>query len=260
MPRLCLAIVAVLVVPFLVSTAHADPAGKTTLEETLAPAAGSGYLGLQSRGGESYVVRRGGAAKAKGKRTAKRRSLVSFVQLTDPQIADEMSPARVDFADPAGGELKSSWRPQEALGLQVFDSTVRSVNANRRSTVRQGNGRRARLSFAITTGDLADNQQLNDTRWFRDVLNGGQVDPFSGKPIGPGNECAGTQAELDAVNADVAVRVYTGMQDYDDYPAAPDDRKAGFWDPDAAPPGASAYSTFPRYEGLMERAQAPFTA
>ena len=32
MPRLCLAIVAVLIVPFIVSTAQADPAGKTTLE------------------------------------------------------------------------------------------------------------------------------------------------------------------------------------------------------------------------------------
>jgi metallophosphoesterase (TIGR03767 family) len=233
----------------------------TTLQRKLAPAGGTGYVPLEAVRGERHVVRRGGSAKARRGRAEDRRSLLMFAQLTDPQIADEMSPARVDFADPAGGEIKSSWRPQEAIGLHVFDSTVRAVNANRRSPVRQGNGRRARLALAITTGDLADNQQLNETRWFRDVLNGGQIDPFSGKPIGPGNECAGTpQAETDAINADVAARRYTGMQDYDDYPAAPDDRKAGFWDPDAAPPGASAYATFPRYEGLMERAQAPFTA
>jgi metallophosphoesterase (TIGR03767 family) len=239
------------------TTASAD----TTLDRKLAPAPGTGYVPIQATRGERYVVRRGGSARARKGRAGDRRSLLMFAQLTDPQIADEMSPARVDFADPAGGEIKSSWRPQEAMGLQVFDSTVRSVNANRRSTVRQGNGRRARLRFAITTGDLADNQQLNETRWFRDVLDGGQIDPFSGKPIGPGNECAGTpQAELDAINADVAARRYTGMQDYDDYASAPDDRKAGFWDPDAAAPGASAYATFPRYEGLMERAQAPFTA
>src|SRR4051812_19796424 len=130
MPRLCLALAAVLLIPFLASTARADPAGKTTLEETLAPAAGTGYTALQSRVGESYVVRRGGSAKAKAERARRRRSLLSFVQLTDPQIADEMSAARVDFADPAGGEIKSSWRPQEALGLQVFDSVVRNVNAN----------------------------------------------------------------------------------------------------------------------------------
>ena len=146
MPRLCLALAAVLIIPFLVSTAHADPAGKTTLrgdararrrQRLPRPATG--------QGGENYVVRRGGSAKAKAKRDrASGARCVNFVQLTDPQIADEMSPARVDFADPAGGELKSSWRPQEALGLQVFDSVVRNVNANRSSRVKQGNGKRAR--------------------------------------------------------------------------------------------------------------------
>ncbi len=91
------------------------------------------------------------------------------------------------------------------------------------------------------------------------MLDGGQVDPFSGEPIGPGNTCGADQAAIDAANADVAARRYTGVQDYDDYAAAPDDRKAGFWDPDAAPTGG-AYAAFPRYPGLMERAQAPFTA
>ena len=233
----------------------------TTLQRKLAPAAGTGYVPLQAVRGERFVVRRGGSARARKGRAGDRRSLLMFAQLTDPQIADEMSPARVDFADPAGGEIRSSWRPQKAMGLQVFDATVRAVNANRRSPVRQGNGRRARLQFAITTGDLADNQQLNEVEWFTGVLNGRRIDPFSGKPIGPGNECAGApQATIDAVNADVAARRYTGVQDYDDYATAPDDRKAGFWDPDVAPPGGGAYAAFPRYEGLMEAAQAPFQA
>jgi metallophosphoesterase (TIGR03767 family) len=258
MPRLCLALVAVLLVPSLVATAHADPAGKTTLEETLQPA-GSGFAGLQAAKGEAYAVRKGGSAKAKGKRASKRRSLLSFVQLTDPQIADEMSPARVDFADPAGGELKSSWRPQEALGLQVFDSVVRNVNANRRSRVRQGNGKRARTAFAITTGDLADNQQLNETRWFTTVLNGGTVDPFSGKPVT--TECGNQSADtLARINADVAARNYTGVADYDDYRDAPTDRFAGFYDPDEAAPTSGPYSAFPRYPGLLEAAQRRFQA
>jgi len=239
------------------TSASADP----TLRETIAPADGSGYRGLESARGERYVVRRGGSARAARGRAGDRRSLLMFAQLTDPQIADEMSPARVDFADPAGGEIKSSWRPQEALGLQVFDQVVRSVNANRRSTVRQGSGRRARLAFAITTGDLADNQQLNETRWFRDVLDGGRIDPFSGRSIGPGNECGGASPEqVAAINADVAARRYTGVQDYDDYADAPAERQAGFWDPDAAPAAGGPFAGFPRYPGLMDRAQARFTA
>ena len=230
-PRLVLP--AALLALAFIPTAYAD----TTLRHRIEPSGGVGYQPLTSVKGENYVVRRGGGAKARAARTHHRRSLVLFAQLTDPQIADEMSPARVDFADPAGGEIKSSWRPQEALGLQVFDSIVRAVNANRRSPVKQGNGKRSKLAFALTTGDLADNQQLNETRWFRTVLDGGQVDPFSGKAIDNFNACTGaTIGEIASINADVAARHYTGVADYDDYTSAPDDRKAGFWDPDVAAP------------------------
>src|SRR5689334_11272081 len=145
MPKLL--VLACLLALAVASSALAD----TTRDHTLAPS-GSGFAALKQAKGEKWVVRRGGGAKAAKKRAGRRRSLVMFAQLTDPQIADEMSPARVDFADPAGGELKSSWRPQEALSLQVFDSIVRNVNANRRSELKQGNGRKAKLAFALTTG------------------------------------------------------------------------------------------------------------
>ena len=255
-PRLLL--LAVLPALAFVPSASAD----TTLRHKIASAGGTGYQPLERVKGEKYVVRRGAGAKAHRARQGHRRSLALFAQLTDPQIADEMSPARVDFADPAGGEIKSSWRPQEAMGLQVFDSIVRAVNANRRSPVKQGNGKRARLGFALTTGDLADNQQLNETRWFRTVLDGGTVDPFSGKRIDNVNQCSGaTAGEIAAINADVANRRYTGVADYDDYASAPADRKTGFWDPDVAPPAnGGPYAAFPRYPGLLDHAQARFTA
>ncbi len=165
--------------PFLLApAAFADPLGRDTTQEAIEPDPGSGYRGLQTTEGEDYAVRRGPGAKARPARARQRRSLLFFAQITDPQIVDEMSPARVDFADPGGGELKSSWRPHEALGTQTFDSVVRNVNANRKSRVRQRGGKRAKLELAITTGDLADNQQLNETRWFQQVLVGGRVDPF----------------------------------------------------------------------------------
>ena len=170
-----------------------------------------------------------------------------------------MSPARVDFLDAAGGQIKSSWRPQEAVGLQVFDQVVRNVNANRTSEIRDGSGKRAKLGFVVTTGDLADNQQLNETRWFKTVLDGGTVDPFSGKAISATNPCATDANTVAALNAAVAARQYTGVADYDDYPGVPGERYNGFWDPDVAP-GGGAYAAFPRYPGFLERAQQPFTA
>ena len=209
--------------------------------------------------GEDHGIRRHPSARAAEDRDETRRSLAFFGQLTDPQIADEMSPARVDFLDAAGGQIKSSWRPQEAVGLQVFDQVVRNVNANRTSEIRDGSGKRAKLGFVVTTGDLADNQQLNETRWFKTVLDGGTVDPFSGKAISATNPCATDANTVAALNAAVAARQYTGVADYDDYPGVPGERYNGFWDPDVAP-GGGAYAAFPRYPGFLERAQQPFTA
>ena len=47
-----------------------------------------------------------------------------------PQIVDEMSPARLELVDPVSGPTSAAWRPQEALGVRVFDATIRNMNAN----------------------------------------------------------------------------------------------------------------------------------
>lgn len=246
----------------LPATAHADPQGKSTLEETIRVEGGYGrgpWHLLQRGPGERYSVRTA-LAPAGRARARRRRSLAFFGQVTDPQIADTMSPARVELLDPAAGAVSASWRPQETLGIHVFDEIVRNLNRNRTSRVRQGDGRRARLGFAITTGDLPDNSQRNETQWMVTVLDGGRVDPFSGKPVGAGNLCPGaTPEQVAKLNDDVANRRYTGVQDYGDYPSAGVARQAGFWDPDRAPDGG-AYAAFPRYPGLLDRALKPFAA
>jgi 3',5'-cyclic AMP phosphodiesterase CpdA len=121
------------------------------------------------------------------------------------------------------------------------------------------------MRLAIATGDLADNQQLNEARWMVQVLRGGEVDPSSGKPIGPGNPCPqATEDEVPRLNADAAARRYTGVGDFDDWPAGvPIERYAGFWDPNRPPPEGTPpglYDGWPRYPGLYDRGQRPFTA
>jgi metallophosphoesterase (TIGR03767 family) len=246
------------------AVATADPAGRSTLTETVLPT-GSGFLDLKRGRGEPFLMRRGNVG-PKGTRTRTRRSLVFFGQFTDPQIADEMSPMRAEFVDPVGvpgsgaSGVASAWRPQEALGPVTFDYTIRNMNANRVSAVRQGNGARKSLNLVLTTGDLADNQQLNESRWYIQLLNGGTVDPFSGQAVSASNPCNNDAAETARLNAEVAARRYTGVQDYSDWRGRPADRYAGFWDPNEAAPTSGIYSGFPRYPGLMDRAQKPFVA
>jgi metallophosphoesterase (TIGR03767 family) len=244
----------VLAVP---ATGGADPAGKTTLEETIRMRSGTGFQLLETAPGDPMVTRKSKLGRALSGREKRRRSLAFFGQFTDPQLADEMSPVRLDFLDEAGSPLQDGNRPWEAMGPQLFDQMVRNMNANRTSAVKPAKGKSARLQFAINTGDMADSQQLNETRWVTSILDGGTVDPFSGKPADACGQDAETTARL---NADVAARRYTGLQDYSDY-TAPDARKQAFWDPNAAPPGAAGpYADWPRYPGLLDRAQQAFQA
>lgn len=110
----------------------------TTLDKTIKLDPSGSYAPLVTGPGEPYIVRDQGLGRAKPRRARHRISLAYFSQLTDPQVADEMSPLRVELVDPADGELSAAWRPQEAMGTQVLDQIVRSVNANRRSPVEQG--------------------------------------------------------------------------------------------------------------------------
>jgi hypothetical protein len=239
--------------------AAADPAGRTTLEESIGLSAQGGIRVPRPAPGVPFVVRATGGAAPQPGRASRRRSLAFFAQLTDAQLADEMSPARLEFLRGAGAVL-GAWRPHEALGPQTFDQAVRNVNAHAVSPVPDGANRRAALQFAIVTGDLSDNHQRNEVRWGVSILEGGRVEPFSGRRIGRRNRCPGASRRvLRRLNAAVAARRYTGVQDYDDYPGRPATAYARFYDPETATAGG-LYGALPRYPGLMERAQRPFRA
>jgi len=242
------------------AVALADPAGKDTRDETITYDGGSPFAGLSSGSGEKAKVRKQ-LAKPQKDRAKTRDSLAFFGQMTDTQIMDEMSPGHVDLADPIGRPFESAWRPQEAWALQNFDQLVRNMNDNRKSPYKQSNKKRAKMKFLLNTGDMADSAQLNEARWYIQVLNGGQVDSFSGVPVTQQNCPQADATEMAQLNAAVAARQYTGVQDYSDWPGEPANRYDQFWDPDQAPPSASSpYAAWPRYPGLMDRAQQVFTA
>jgi metallophosphoesterase (TIGR03767 family) len=256
------ALCAVIAVLVSSAVALADPAGKTTLKETVRFSAGS-PLGEMVKGpGESTVVRKTLAKPTK--RRAKRRQTIGFFgTMTDPQIMDKASPARSELIDPSSSPFESAWRPHEFGALQNFDQLVRNMNANRTSPFRQGNGKRSKMKFILNTGDMADSAQYNEVLWYIRILEGGTVDPFTGKPIGPNNKCdQANQGQKNQLDAAVAAREYTGVQDYGDWRGEPADRYDDFWDPDEAPPSASSpYANWPRYPGLMDRVVGkPFAA
>ncbi|HEY7706627.1 MAG TPA: hypothetical protein VH968_05610 [Gaiellaceae bacterium] len=107
------------------------------------------------------------------------RTLIAFAHLADTQMVDEESPGRVELVDFIGGDpFSASYRPQEGLMPFVLNEEVRAV-----SNLRRGPATGAPITLAMTGGDNVDNAQLNETRWFIDIMDGGRVvNPNSGRP------------------------------------------------------------------------------
>ena len=215
----------------------------TTSYATIGGAPAAPYSRLRLEAGWKRVVRDDLAA-PRTRRLVRRRSLLYFAQLSDFQLADEESPARAEALDIANSPFTSAWRPQEALDPFTVDQVVRQVNRFDVSPIRNQRRRRARLALTITTGDSADNQQINETKWVVRLLEGGRLNPNSGVE-------GGLCGALAAAPRGEAAR-YTGVQD--DHDVLESGR---FYDPDRP---SGAFRAFPRYPGLMDRAQVPFAA
>ena len=277
--RIGIALAVCLVLGTVAAVAQAatgDTLGISTLTQRILPNGSPGYDTLTTGPGENYTVRDGstdGATTglaplgvANAGRETKRTSLAYFGQLTDFQLADEESPARVEFLDSQGGAFTAAWRPGEALNPQEENSMIQQMNAfAANAPVANGDSTKPGMDFVMNTGDIADSQQANEVLWNRQLIDGDMVDPGSGvdptPSIGVNPLCpAGTYHDTATPSN------YTGVQDPNDWPAGLSGPPGYFYNPDdpnLVPPTLSnlvPYADAPEYPGLMNRAQQPFQA
>jgi len=96
-----------------------------------------------------------------------------FAQISDVHVVDEESPARmVRFAS----LIPPAWRPQDGYTAPILDATLQVLNAYHEA----GKAEARPVDFLLVTGDVADNGQYNELRWFIDTMDGRTVCTDSG--------------------------------------------------------------------------------
>ena len=143
---------------------------QTTLRRTIV---GKGNRNLDYGPGSPRVTRslEWGSKKAAG------RPLAGFKQVSDIHVIDEESPARVEFLDGCGTPFSAAYRVNEAMSAQIGHSMLKRL-----AKIKRGPATGVPLDFVVSTGDNADNNQVNETRWFIKLLNGAKLTPNSGGP------------------------------------------------------------------------------
>jgi metallophosphoesterase (TIGR03767 family) len=158
----------------LATIAGAQTVPRHTGQRTIVDRGGDNRL--EYGAGEPHVLRNdlGGSVPA----GARRIPILTFAHLADAQLVDEESPGRVELVDFMGGDpFGSAYRPQEGLTPHVLNEQIRAIRA-----LGRGPAARGPIDFAMTGGDNVDNAQLNETRWFIDLMDGGKlINPGSGR-------------------------------------------------------------------------------
>ncbi len=121
-----------------------------------------GYGDIQDAPGEPVQTRTldGSAAPPPG---ANAKLLTRFVHLSDIQLADDESPARVVNVDVPLGPTDAAFRPQEGHECRILNAAVRTINRVNEDTP---------LDLVVLGGDNADNAQSNEVDWVLSILTG----------------------------------------------------------------------------------------
>ena len=116
------------------------------------------------------------------------KSLAWFWQISDPQIADEESPCRLEGITYAPYVTGSAYRAQAKYSTHMFDVHLQTAMRISELASRP-------FDFVLVTGDISDNAQENENAWFKRLMAGGGVlDPDTGvddDPVeGPNNDAS----------------------------------------------------------------------
>ncbi len=167
--------------------------------------------------------------------------IATFIHLSDIHICDAASPARLEFldriADPDNPISQlvpyiGTYRAQEFLTTQVLEAMVVAANEIKAAPLTG-----APIDAVVITGDVTDNAQSNELDWYKQILDGGLVDPKSGDKL-------------------VSEASHSSNPNYYDN---------HYYHPDGPPTGMPAdrphvLHDFPHFKGVLKASERQFTA
>ncbi len=158
---------------------------------------------------------------APSERDPKAATLLTFFTISDVHIADKESPARAMYfgyqypnpkmLNPGTGELQPAGSSAMYSGStlytpHVLDAAVQTINALHKVTP---------FDFGIALGDACDNNQLNELRWYIDVLDGKMIHPSSGAHHGANH--IDFQKPFRAAGLDKSIKWYQAIGNHDQF-------------------------------------------
>ena len=224
--------------------------GMTTLDRTVQQAqrqdvtTWTDYVKLVPGTGEPHLMLRPADFTGIGFRQPTR-VLDAFAHITDMHLIDDQSPGRLEFTDrwadlnsTINNATSSAYRPHEMMSLHIAEAMVRAIR-----DVAVGPITGLPFAFTINTGDMTDNLQQNEVRWYIDLLDGGKA----------------IRADSGDIGVDESVSGVFGLEVTDPGHGAHDKH---YWSPDGREEnGTDLYRltyAFPLKPGLLAAARQPF--
>jgi len=137
--------------------------------------------------------------------------LMYYFSSSDNHITDKESPAEALYfgwsaAFQVGGLFSQAYSPVCLSTTQVLDAAVQTINALNRQQP---------FDFGIFLGDAANSSQLNELKWFINVLDGNWVVPSSGAHLGA--DLIDYQRPYQAAGLDPSIPWYQAIGNHDQY-------------------------------------------